>query len=126
MPTWRVPRNAASGGGSPRSARRWMFSSTTMASSTTRPIDSTSASSVSRLIEKPNASSGMKAAITHTGTVTAGTSAERAAAEEQPDHHQHQHDRLGQRLVDLVHGDVDEDRGVVGDGDLHALGQGAC
>ena len=46
-----VPRDAATSRGSPRSARRWMFSSTTIASSTTRPIASTIASSVSRLIE---------------------------------------------------------------------------
>jgi hypothetical protein len=46
-----VPRTAATSFGSPRSTRRWMFSSTTIASSTTRPIDSTSASNVSRLIE---------------------------------------------------------------------------
>ena len=69
--------SAASGGGSPRSTRRWMFSSTTIASSTTRPMDSTSASRVSRLIEKPNAHSAMNAAITQTGTVTAGISAAR-------------------------------------------------
>ena len=50
-PTWRVPRHAATSGVSPARMRRWMFSSTTMASSTTSPIASTSASSVSRLIE---------------------------------------------------------------------------
>ena len=49
--TWFVPRCEATSRGSPRSTRRWMFSSTTMASSTTRPIASTRASSVSRLIE---------------------------------------------------------------------------
>ena len=46
-----VPRDAATSGGSPRSARRWMFSSTMIASSTTSPIASTSASRVSRLME---------------------------------------------------------------------------
>jgi hypothetical protein len=75
--TWRVPRAAATSLGSPRSARRWMFSSTTIASSTTSPMQSTSASSVSRLIEYPNAYSGTNAAIRHTGTVTAGISAAR-------------------------------------------------
>ncbi len=73
-----VPRFAATNGGSPRSTRRWMFSTTTIASSTTRPMHSTRASRVSRLIEKPNAYSAMNDAITHTGTVTAGTSAARA------------------------------------------------
>ena len=52
---WRAPRTAASSGGSPSSMRRWMFSSTTIASSTTMPIASTSASRVSTLIEKPSA-----------------------------------------------------------------------
>ncbi len=49
--TWRVPLNAASSGASPASTRLCAFSSTTIASSTTRPIDSASASSVIRLIE---------------------------------------------------------------------------
>ncbi len=72
-----VPRRAATSAGSPRSTRRWMFSTTTMASSTTSPMHSTSASRVSRLIEKPNAYSAMNEAITHTGTVTAGIIAAR-------------------------------------------------
>ncbi len=48
-----------------------------MASSTTRPIDSTSDSRVSWLIEKPQAYSAMNAAVMQTGTVTAGISAAR-------------------------------------------------
>ena len=94
--------------------RRWAFSSTTIASSTTRPIDKHQRQQVSRLIEKPKAHSAMNAAITQTGTVTAGISAARAAAQEQPDHQQHQRDRLGQGVVDLVHRDVDVQRGIVG------------
>ena len=50
-PTCRVPRKLATSGLSPCSMRRWMFSSTTMASSTTRPMASTKASSVSVFIE---------------------------------------------------------------------------
>ena len=53
--TWRVPSTPATNGDSPSSIRRWMFSSTTMASSTTMPIARISARSVSTLIEKPNA-----------------------------------------------------------------------
>ncbi len=75
--TCAVPRRAATSGGSPRSTRRCTFSTTTMASSTTSPMHSTSASRVSRLIEKPKAYSAMKAATRHTGTVTAGISAAR-------------------------------------------------
>ena len=43
-----------------------------MASSTTMPIDSTMASRVSRLIEKPNSQSTAKLASRQSGTVTAG------------------------------------------------------
>ncbi|MNZ85268.1 hypothetical protein D3C78_1040500 [compost metagenome] len=47
----RAPSSAPSIGVLPSSIWRWMFSTTTMASSTTRPMASTMASSVSRLIE---------------------------------------------------------------------------
>ena len=49
-----------------------MFSSITMASSTTRPMASTSASSVSVLIEKPASCISAKAPIRLTGMVTMG------------------------------------------------------
>ena len=75
--TCAVPRRAATSGGSPRSARRCTFSSTMIASSTTRPMHSTSASRVSRLIEKPNMYSAVNAATRHTGAVTAGMIAAR-------------------------------------------------
>ena len=55
-----------------------MFSSMTMASSTTRPIASTMASSVSVLIEKPNSSISAKAPISDTGMVTSGMSVARS------------------------------------------------
>jgi hypothetical protein len=51
---------------------RKMFSSTTMASSTTRPMASTSASSVSVLMVKPAAAMMAKAPIRLTGMVTSG------------------------------------------------------
>ena len=47
----RAPTRAASKGGLPSSMWRWMFSTTTIASSTTRPMARTIASRVSRLIE---------------------------------------------------------------------------
>ena len=50
-PISREPLMDASTGGSPPSMRRTMFSSTTMASSTTRPMASTAPSNVSVLIE---------------------------------------------------------------------------
>ncbi len=51
--TSRVPSTAAARGPSPWPRRRTMFSRTTIASSTTRPVASTMASSVRMLIEKP-------------------------------------------------------------------------
>ena len=49
-PIWRLPSMAASSGGLPCSRWRTMFSSTTMASSTTRPMARTAASRVSVLM----------------------------------------------------------------------------
>ena len=49
-PIWRLPSMAASSGGLPFSRWRTMFSRTTMASSTTKPMASTAASRVSVLI----------------------------------------------------------------------------
>ena len=51
-----------------------MFSSTTMASSTTRPMARTSASSVRVLTVKPAAYISAKAPISDTGMVTSGIS----------------------------------------------------
>ncbi len=73
----RTPFIAASNGDCPSSIRRWMFSSTMIASSTTRPMASTMASRVSRLIEKPAASMMTPAPITDSGMATAGSSSER-------------------------------------------------
>ena len=61
-------------GGSPISIRREIFSNTTMASSTTKPIASTIANKVNKLIEKPSAYITIKAETKDTGTVTAGIS----------------------------------------------------
>ncbi|MNS91206.1 hypothetical protein D3C72_1252850 [compost metagenome] len=47
----RAPSRAASNGDLPSSMCRWMFSTTTIASSTTKPMASTMASRVSRLSE---------------------------------------------------------------------------
>ncbi len=67
-----APFSAAWKGSSPSSMWRKMFSSTTMASSTTRPMASTSASSVSVLMVKPAAAMMPKAPIRLTGMVTIG------------------------------------------------------
>ena len=50
------------------------FSTTTMASSTTMPIESTIANSVEKFTVKPSAHMAAKAPMIVTGTVVAGTS----------------------------------------------------
>ena len=71
-PISREPLSAASNGRMPPSIWRTMFSSMTMASSTTKPTDSVSASSVMLLIEKPNAYIAAQVPISETGTASAG------------------------------------------------------
>jgi hypothetical protein len=56
----RAPCSEACTGDLPSSRWRWMFSTTTIASSTTRPMASTIASSVSRLKLKPPAASACR------------------------------------------------------------------
>jgi hypothetical protein len=58
----------------PRSMLREAFSTTTMASSTTMPIESTIANSVEKFTVKPSAHMAANAPMIVTGTVVAGTS----------------------------------------------------
>ncbi len=67
-----APLSAAWKGSSPSSMWRKMFSSTTMASSTTRPMASTRASRVKVFTVKPAAAMMAKAPIRLTGIVTSG------------------------------------------------------
>ena len=67
-----VPRTAAARGPAPMARWRAMFSTTTMASSTTRPVATTSASSVMTLIEKPTAQMAASVPISDTGMEIAG------------------------------------------------------
>ena len=71
-PISRAPLSAASNGRMPPSMWRTMFSSITIASSTTKPTDSVSASSVMLLIEKPNAYITAQVPISEIGTASAG------------------------------------------------------
>ena len=71
-PISRAPLSAASNGRMPPSIWRTMFSSMTMASSTTKPTDSVSASSVMLLIEKPNAYIAAQVPMSEIGTASAG------------------------------------------------------
>ena len=76
-PISRAPTIAASLGGMPVSTCRKIFSSMTIASSTTSPIASTIASNVSVLTVKPNTYISEKAPISDTGIVTIGMSVAR-------------------------------------------------
>ena len=76
-PISRAPRMAASLRGMPSSTWRKMFSSMTIASSTTRPIASTIASSDSVLIVKPKRYISPNVPISDTGIVMIGISVAR-------------------------------------------------
>ncbi|MCY1512518.1 hypothetical protein D9M68_469800 [compost metagenome] len=76
--TSRAPINAACTRDLPSSMWRCTFSTTTMASSTTRPMASTIASSVSRLMLKPNSSISAAAPSIDSGMVTTGMSTARS------------------------------------------------
>ncbi len=71
-PISRAPLSAASNGRMPDSMWRTMFSSMTMASSTTKPTDSVSASIVILLMEKPSAYITAKVPMSETGTASPG------------------------------------------------------
>ncbi|MNJ36500.1 hypothetical protein D3C77_312910 [compost metagenome] len=73
----RAPFLAACKDDSPSSMRRWTFSTTTIASSTTRPMAKTMASSVSRLRLKPRASMIAAAPSSDSGMLSTGTATAR-------------------------------------------------
>ena len=75
--TCRVPSTAAARAPRPCARLRLMFSSTTMASSTTMPVARTSASSVRMLIENPSIQIAATVPISATGIATLGTSVAR-------------------------------------------------
>ncbi len=76
-PSSRAAWIAAGTGFMPCSRCRLTFSTTMMASSTTSPIASTSASSVSRLIENPKISIRVKVPTSDSGIATVGIATER-------------------------------------------------
>ena len=89
-PTSCAPSSAACSGGMPASTWRVMFSSTTMASSTTKPVAMVSAISdrLSRL--KPSRYITPNVPSSETGTATAGIRVARAVAQEDEHHQDHQ------------------------------------
>ena len=77
--TSRAPISAARTGDLPSSICRCTFSTTTMASSTTRPMASTMASSVSRFTLKPNSAMMAAPPSMDSGIVTTGISTRAAS-----------------------------------------------
>ncbi len=75
--TWDMALIVAARGPSPCSMWRSTASTTTMASSTTIPMDSTSPNSVKLFKLKPNAAMAAKVPTMATGTATSGMSADR-------------------------------------------------
>ena len=72
--TWSMARMVASRGAMPSSILRCTASTTTIASSTTMPMDSTRPNMLVMLIEKPSNGNRAMAPITATGTVSSGIS----------------------------------------------------
>ena len=97
-----IAARVASSGCRPRSRYFSTFSTTMIASSTTRPIASTSPQSVSVLIEKPKAAISANVATSETGIAIIGMIVARNALEEHEHDDHHQHERLDQRVLDLV------------------------
>ena len=116
---WSMDFAAASIGERPSSLMiRSTFSTTTMASSTSRPIASTMANMVSMLIEKPNSPRSGERAQQHHRHRDGRDQGGADVSHEQPHHQEDQHDRLEQGLDHFTDGDPDERRGVVRIDDL--------
>ena len=111
-PISREPFSAASNGAMPPSIWRMMFSSITMASSTTNPTDSVSASSVMLLIEYPNPYIAAQVAISEIGTASAGMSGGRRRPQEKENHQHDQHDGDCERHLHVFDGVADRHRTV--------------
>ena len=119
----RAASSAAWNGRWPSWMWRSTFSTTTMASSTTRPTASTMASSVSRLIVNPNSSIRNAAPMSEIGMATTGIEHRAEAAQEQEDHDDDDGERFEQRVGHLVDGVLDVLGGIVRHADLHPGGQ---
>src|SRR5580698_1333136 len=105
-----IAASVASRGGRPSSMWCSTASTTTIASSTTRPIASTSPNSDSVLTENPNNGNSAKAPTSETGTVSSGISVARQLCRN-TDTTRPVTDGLEQRLDDLADAGGDGARG---------------
>ena len=119
----RAPMSAASIRDLPWRTCRSTFSTTTIASSTTRPTDSTIARMVSRFKLKPSANMTIAAPMSETGIATSGTSAVRIEPMNRNTAKPTISDRLAERLGDLFQGVPHEHRPVPHEAHLDVLRQ---
>ncbi len=84
-----------------------MFSITTIASSTTKPVAMVSAISVRLLIEKPARYMTPNVPTSDSGTATLGMSVAGSVAQEQEDHHHDQRDGEQQLELHVAHRGAD-------------------
>ncbi len=119
----RAPIKAASMRVLPMRTWRSTFSTTTMASSTTRPTASTMASIVSRFRLNPNAYITTAAPMSDTGIAMSGTSAVRIGAHEQEHREADDQDRLRQCLGDFFQRVAHEHRAVPHEAHVHVRRQ---
>ena len=107
----------------PSSTCREMFSSTTIASSTTRPVATISAISERLLSEKPQRYITAQLPMRATGTAVTGIIAARTLARNSSDDQDHEADRDEQRVAGLVQRRADGRRPIAGHVERDAGGQ---
>ena len=118
-----IASRVASIGDRPMWMCRSTFSTTTIASSTTMPIARTMPKSESVLSEKPSSSMTAKVPTSEIGTATSGMIDARQVWRKTITTIDHQQDGDEQRLDDRANRLADEDRRVVDDAVVHALGK---
>ncbi len=119
----RVPRTAAARAPAPKARCRVMFSTTMMASSTTRPVAMTSAQQRQDVDREAGRPHGGQRADERNGDCERRGDGGADGAEKRVNDEDDDHGREQQAPGDLVNGLADEDGVVRGDGDLDALGQ---
>ena len=108
---------------SPLASQRSMFSSTTIASSTTMPMASTRPKSVRLLIVKPISFMTAKVPISDTATSMSGSSTAFQSCKKTSTTMATKNDGVAQRVEDLAHRFLDEQRRVVNDGVFQLVGK---
>src|SRR5437773_4523641 len=111
-PTSLEPRRVASVGESPCSRYRVMFSITTMASSTTKPVEMVSAIKDKLSTLYPSKYMTAKVPIKETGTATPGMMVAHPVTQKCKDNQNHQSDRNHQRYFNVFHRSADRCRTV--------------